>query len=228
MAESATAALLQSHPCTALRCTRHSLRAGCSAIWPQSLPWWLSSCFLCKSIILRVYYTDIKVLSRQRSGRHNPARELLNHLLVCLVLHLLGNFGAYFVYYAAKDTTAVIPNCLPLRSLSVFILWLVIYDLFKETNIDYYIKSISHGSTRSAQIAASSSTSLILFNACALFCLIPTNCCSVIAYCWLCCFLLGHSGDSVDKDSTHCIDLLLFLFFPQLSWQNWNSGSRLH
>lgn len=40
---------------------------------------------------------DIKVLSRQRFGRQSPARELFNHLLVCLFLHLLGNsFGILY------------------------------------------------------------------------------------------------------------------------------------
>lgn len=82
------------HETSALSC---SLKVGCSAVWPGSLPWWLSSCFLCKFIILRLYYMDIKVLSRQRFGRESPARKLFHHLLVCLFLHLLDNsFGILY------------------------------------------------------------------------------------------------------------------------------------
>lgn len=45
---------------------------------------------------------DIKVLSRQRFGRQSLARELFNPLLVCLVLHLLGNFFLVFCILGSK------------------------------------------------------------------------------------------------------------------------------
>lgn len=55
---------------------------------------------------------DIKVLSRQRFGRQSPARELFNHLLVCLVLHLLGNFFWCFVYNCSHFQLLTIMVCI--------------------------------------------------------------------------------------------------------------------
>lgn len=81
---------------------------------------------------------DIKVLSRQRFGIQSPARELFHHLFVCFCI--CWAFLGYFVHKAAKDTAAIIFNCLPLGSSLIFILLLVIFDSIEETNLYYCIK----------------------------------------------------------------------------------------
>lgn len=131
----------------------------------------------------------IKVLSRQRFGRQSPVGEQLNHLLVCLFLHLLGNWFGNL--YTRQQKIQLLQSLLSIK---------VFTALYFAVGHFWFIcrnKYITVWEVFSSSIPNSTFfwhfTGVLACSLCFLFLTSPKLSCSGVASCWFCCFVLGYS-----------------------------------